>query len=184
MSADFANWVRREIDAAFAGRGARIGIVDTYDPNRYAARVMLMPEGKLTNWLPIRSAAVGAGWGFLTPPLPGTQVKVIFQEDDVDSGVIIGGVFDLDHAAPTGCPAGEFWLVHQSGSLLKFHNDGSVEVISHQNLTATVGGDLSATVTGKTTVTSTGDVALTSSGKVAVTASSEITMSAPAIALN
>jgi hypothetical protein len=28
---------------------------------------------------------------------------------------------------PPQAPAGEFWLVHSSGSFLKLHNDGSIE---------------------------------------------------------
>ena len=36
--------------------------------------------------------------------------------------------FNDQDAAPSGYPAGEFWLVHQSGSFLKLQNDGTVQV--------------------------------------------------------
>ena len=117
--------------AAAMDRGAgqpRFGLVTSVDPQRYAARVALQPEGVITGWLPILSGWIGAGWGLVCPPSPGDQVLVLPQEGNAEHGVIVGSSFSDLARPPQGAPAGEFWLVHRSGSFLKLANDGTVQV--------------------------------------------------------
>ncbi len=104
---------------------ARFGLVSSFDPNAYAARVMMQPENVLSGWLPILSAWVGAGWGMAAPLTPGDQVLVIAQEGSSEQGVIVGAVWSAADAPP-GAPAGEFWLCHQSGSFVKLLNNGTI----------------------------------------------------------
>ncbi len=133
----------------------RHGIVTSYDPNNYAVKVSIQPNGELTGWIPLKSLWVGNNWGLFTPPNIGDACEVDFQEGD--ASVATSGLrFFSDVKRPLPCPSGEFWLVHKSGSLLKFHNDGSVELTSNQNLTATVGGNLAASVTGTVNITASG----------------------------
>lgn len=106
---------------------ARFGVVASVDPASMTARVTLQPEGVLSGWLPVLSPFVGAGWGITCPPSPGDQVLVIAQEGDAEHGIIIGRAFS-DSARAPAAEAGEFHLVHKSGSFLKFLNDGSVQV--------------------------------------------------------
>jgi phage baseplate assembly protein gpV len=117
---------------------ARFGLVSSFDPVAYAARVMLQPENILTGWLPILSAWVGNGWGLAAPLTPGDQVLVIAQEADAEHGVIIGSVWSAVDSAP-GAAAGELWLQHQSGSFVKLHNDGTIAM---QATTVNVTGNL------------------------------------------
>jgi phage baseplate assembly protein V len=129
----------------------RIAIISAYDPANYCAKVLVQPEGVETGWLPVFSPWIGNGWGMFCPPNIGDQVKVHFQEGDFESGVVALRSFnDVDR--PLNVPPGEFWLVHQSGSFLKFHNGGNVELVTNANLTATVGGTLNATVAGAATM--------------------------------
>ena len=100
---------------------ARFGLVSSFDPDAYAAKVLIQPENVLSGWLPIVSAWVGAGWGLAAPLMPGAQVLVIAQEGDAEHGVIIGAVWSTVDR-PLAAPAGELWLQHQSGSFLKLHN--------------------------------------------------------------
>lgn len=103
----------------------RDGIVSSYDPNAYAVKVRIQPEDRETGWLPLGSSWVGNGWGLFSPPPIGAQVTVIFQEGNPEAGKVAFGVFsDTDRPLPV--PAGEAWLVHQSGSFIKLLNDGSV----------------------------------------------------------
>lgn len=103
----------------------RFGLVSSFDPNAYAARILIQPENVLTGWLPVLSPWVGAGWGLGAPLSPGAQVLVIAQEADAENGVVVGCVWSaVDKPVPA--PAGELWLVHQTGSYLKLHNDGSI----------------------------------------------------------
>jgi phage baseplate assembly protein gpV len=111
-----------------AGESAqlRCAIVQSFDPATYCAKVTLQPEGVLTGWLPISTSWIGGGWGMVAPPSPGQQVIVLAQEGQAEHGIVLGGLFSTN-AQPPAAPAGELWLVHQSGSYLKLHNDGSIE---------------------------------------------------------
>ncbi|MBS0558424.1 MAG: phage baseplate assembly protein V [Proteobacteria bacterium] len=105
----------------------RFGIVSSVSPDDSTVRVLLQPEGVLTGWLPVLSQWVGAGWGMSCPPSPGDQVLVLAQEGDADNGVVIGRMYSALAKAPSA-QAGEFWLVHQSGSALKMLSDGTVQI--------------------------------------------------------
>ena len=41
----------------------RCGLVASFNPQTYCAKVMIQPENTLTGWLPILSSWVGPGWG-------------------------------------------------------------------------------------------------------------------------
>jgi phage baseplate assembly protein V len=156
------NTMRQQADMAGGARAmVRIGIVSGYDPGSYCAKVQLMPEGDETGWLPIVSPWIGNGWGLFAPPSIGDAVEVQFQEDDIEAGFVCQRFFN-DSDRPLSVPSGEFWLVHKSGSFLKFHNDGTVELNAAGTLTSTapqwnhtgpvhITGDV--TVTGNETVT-------------------------------
>lgn len=161
MSEGITNAMRREAARAMQQRAAtRIGTVSNYDPSTYSAKVRIQPEDVETGWLPVSSLWVGNGWGLFCPPKPGDVVEVRFQEGGKQAGIVglrhFGNVLQ-----PLPVPGGEFWLKHQSGSFLKFKNDGSVELNAAANLSATVAGNLSATVGGQTTLTSAGNVSAT-----------------------
>ncbi|MDA8256739.1 MAG: phage baseplate assembly protein V [Betaproteobacteria bacterium] len=158
------NAMARQAQLAASGRAeTRIGIVSAYNPADYCAKVQLQPEGTETGWLPVLSPWIGETWGLFCPPSVGDQVQVEFQEGSAEAGFIVGRFFS-NAQRPLAVPSGEFWLVHQSGSALKFHNDGSVEVISHANMTATVGANLTANVTGTATVTAGGKATVNAAG--------------------
>ena len=158
---------------AMQGRAAvRLGLVSSYDPVNYCVKVRLMPEDAETGWLPIVSPWVGNGWGMFSPPTPGDMIEVQFQEDAIDAGFACMRFFN-DSDRPLNVPSGEFWLVHKSGSFLKFHNDGTVELNAAGTLTSTapqwnhtgpmhITGDV--TITGKETVS---DV-ITGQGGIAI----------------
>jgi hypothetical protein len=49
------------------------------------------------------------------------------QEGDIEQGVIVGRAFSVNQMPPNA-PAGEFWLVHKTGSFLKLCNDGTIQI--------------------------------------------------------
>lgn len=147
------NHMRLQASLAQGDRSTvRIGTVSSYHPENYSCKVLIQPENVETGWLPILSPWVGNGWGLFAPPALGDMVDVHFQEGSIEAGFVSQRFFN-DSDRPLPVQPGEFWLVHQSGSLLKFLNDGSVELNTRQGLTATVGAYLTANVTGKVTVT-------------------------------
>jgi phage baseplate assembly protein gpV len=117
------------LDSALAQ--PRFGIVSSFDPATYTARVLMQPEAVLSGWLPVLTVWGGGGWGMACPPSPGQQVLVLAQEGQSEHGVIVGTAFS-QAMAPPNAPAGEFWLVHKTGSLVKLQNDGDVVVQAGQ----------------------------------------------------
>ncbi len=141
MMQGLLNTMRAQAQRASQHRASvQLGIVDSYDPNQYQAKVRLQPDDVLTGWLPIVSPWVGKGWGCFAPPSIGDLVEVQFQEGQLEAG-FIGQRFYNEFDRPLVVPEKEWWLVHQSGSALKFYNDGSVELHSAQQLRATVSAD-------------------------------------------
>ena len=118
----------------------RFDTVTSVDPNTATARVLLQPESVLSGWLPVLAPWIGAGWGMSCPPSPGDQVLVLAQEGDAEHGIIVGRAFS-DTTFPPAAPAGEFWLVHATGSFIKLLNDGTVKMQGNVAIT----GDLMVT---------------------------------------
>jgi phage baseplate assembly protein gpV len=135
----------------------RFGEVSSYDPDNYTAKVTIQPEETETGWLPILGQGLGAGFGSYYGLLPGMQVSVMHAEGDRDNGIIVG-CSNNSVDAPPSVPGGEQWHVHQSGSFLKFTNDGNVALNAKQDLVATVGGKITATVQGDASVTCDGQL--------------------------
>jgi uncharacterized protein involved in type VI secretion and phage assembly len=124
----FLNIIKQHAGALDQGGSQpRFGTVTSVDPATATAKVTLQPEGVLTGWLPVLSPWVGAGWGLHCPPSPGDQVLVVAQEGDAEHGLIVGRAFS-NTQTPPAAPAGEFWLVHQSGSFIKLQNDGTIQM--------------------------------------------------------
>lgn len=90
----------------------RHGVVTSYDPERYLAKVMYMPEGQESGWLPIETGHIGSDYGFAVGLQPGDgkqsgdQVIVRFQEGDLESGKIVQRVHS-DNDKPPTVQAGE-----------------------------------------------------------------------------
>jgi len=105
--------------------GTRQGIISAYDPDNYAVKVQLQPTGEETGWIPLSSPWVGSGWGLAAGPMIGAVVEVEFDSGLMGAGMAVGQFFNDVDRSP-GPPSGEFWLIHKSGSLLKFLNSGEV----------------------------------------------------------
>ncbi len=160
------NVMKLQADLAQRASHSRLGKILGYDPNTYRAKVLIQPENQITGWMPVGSEWVGNNWGLFAPPAEGDAVLVEFFGGDFEAGIITRRLYHNEAAPVANVPIGEFWLVHQTGSALKFHNDGSVEVISNKNLTATVGGDMNATITGAMNAKVTGKVTISSNSEV------------------
>jgi phage baseplate assembly protein V len=105
----------------------RSGTISGYDPGSHSVKVTIQPEGFDTGWIQLSAMGVGNGWGVLVGPQLGDEVSVAFDGGDPNLGKITGRYFS-DVSPPPAVPAGETWLIHKSGSLLKFTNDGKVRI--------------------------------------------------------
>ncbi len=113
-----------QLDQAWAH--PRIAVVTSVNPTTFTVRVTIQPEAVLSGWLPVAACWVGNGWGLACPPQLGDQVIILWQEGDTEQGVVVGRLWS-NEITPPPAPAGECWLVHQSGSYIKLRNDGSIE---------------------------------------------------------
>lgn len=140
----------------------RCGLVTSFNPATYRAQVQLQPDGQLSGWLPVLSQWVGAGWGMVAPLQAGDQVLVLPEGNDPAQGVIVGRYYSDVDTPPTGEAAGEFWLVHETGSKIAMKADGSVSILTATlNIAAPGGGDATVNITGSLNVS----VETTTAGK-------------------
>lgn len=182
MMQGLLNAVRSEAERNQGERASvRHGVVSSYDPANYCAKVMIQPENKETGWLPVSSQWIGNGWGMFCPPSPGDSVDVQFQEDNFEAGYIVGRFFN-DSERPLNVPSGEFWLVHQTGSFWKLMNDGKVLINGQAEIDATA-PTINITATGNITATAGGNITATASGNAMVQAGGTATIKAPSIIL-
>ena len=116
--------------------GARSGTITSYDQANGVVKVAIQPEGRETNWLKLDCPGVGNGWGMQIGPQIGDEVTVEFDSFDPNSGrVTARHTNSLNLAMPV--PSGDFWMVHQTGSKLKFNTDGTVEFVANTTLNVT-----------------------------------------------
>lgn len=172
---EFRNRLRAEAAAmqqtVGAGRWAVVTSSRSTDTG-YSVKVRIQPENVQTTWLPVLSPMVGNGWGIVCPPNQGQQVFIEPVSGSGDSYVVTGMAYSLKTLPPQpgGNPVspGEVALVHQTGSFLWLHNDGSIDVTSNQDGCVTVGRNLMVTVTGNATVNVTGNATMTVTGTASI----------------
>jgi len=105
--------------------GPRIGTITSYDKGNGVVKVSIQPEGRETNWLKLDCPGVGNGWGVQIGPQIGDEVTVSFDSSDPNLGKVTARHTNSQNL-PLPVPSGEVWLVHKTGSLLKFNTDGTV----------------------------------------------------------
>jgi phage baseplate assembly protein gpV len=150
MRMGHANISLHETERRQAGRYVeRHGLVTSYDPKTYLAKVTFQPEGQESGWLPIETGHIGNGFGIaigLTPGKgggqqgggggsggssggqqqdDGDQVIVRYQEGDIESGKIVQRVHS-DKDKPPKVEAGEMVFWHKNGAMIFFSKDGSL----------------------------------------------------------
>lgn len=115
-----------------------LGAVNAFDPSTYQVQVLLQAPTEdapafTTGWIPLASPWVGNGWGMFAPASPGDLILVFYQDASLQNPIAGMRLF-FDEQRPLPVDAGEFWLVHQTGSTLKFNNDGTVDLSSNDTL--------------------------------------------------
>jgi phage baseplate assembly protein V len=105
--------------------------ISSYNASTHSVKVTFQGVGDSdfteTGWIPLGAVGVGNGFGVLTAPNIGDMVMVSFSDGSNAAPKIVGRFFSNVNVPPA-VPAGETWIVHKSGSFLKFHNDGTVEM--------------------------------------------------------
>jgi len=113
----------------------RIGLVTSYNPDDCTVKVSLQPEDAdapgsgQTGWIPLATSF----YGLVGAPNIDDQVIVVFQEGSLNSGIVVGKIYSGEDVPPS-VPAGEWWIVHPSGSFIKIKNDGDVDIAASGNI--------------------------------------------------
>lgn len=135
---DLVNLIHQEIERALAGRyGQRDVSVTSYDPDQHAIKGAIQPGGQETGWIPLGAQMVGNGWGVVMGASVGEIYKVQFQENDLESGKVVGRVY-TDEDKPPRVESGEMAFVNSKQGILKSDKDG------HWSITQTSGTNIQA----------------------------------------
>lgn len=129
MFEQYMSMIRREVERTVQKliKRPRLGLVSAYDPDKHAVKVQLQPEGTMTGWIPLTSMSVGNGFGVAFAPNIKDQVEINFDSGDHQSARVMTRHFSKEDKAPR-LEAGEFALIHGSGSQIKQSKDGTVTI--------------------------------------------------------
>lgn len=105
---------------------ASTGTITSVDTNKYLAKVKLGVSGIETGWLPIGTMMAGNGYGVVTIPEQGTEVTVIFDEGNLQTGKIILCNFNEVDIPPQRMNPGEVLVQAKSGAKIKLDNSGNI----------------------------------------------------------
>jgi uncharacterized protein involved in type VI secretion and phage assembly len=164
-----ANSMRKQAMLAGAGRtDEKDGIITSYDPNAYAVKVMLQPEGFETGWIPFPSVFVGNGYGAYFGPEIGQAVSVTFAEGDKDNGRI-SKLFYNNVEVPVGganaVQSGEILLADKSGNSIRWSpNQNKLIIAAGKELDQNVGTNWNVAVQGNASIAVTGSIDITAAG--------------------
>lgn len=132
--------------------GTRQGLIIAYDPKEYAIKVSLQPTGEETGWIPLGTPWAGNGFGFAAGPMIGAEVEVDFDSGTIGVGMAGSQFYNNEDRCP-GPPSGELWIVHQSGSMLKFLNSGAVVIQDKSGTVFSLNGNGTSTHTASSGMT-------------------------------
>jgi phage gp45-like len=173
----FVNHMQQAISRALTNLGStRLGLVSSSNPADSTIKVLIQPENVEIG--PVNYATPWIGW--FSPPTPGQQCIVLFQEGSKDVPI---GALMLYYGTdiPPNAVAGEAIMQHSTGSFIKLANDGSISIVTAKsgapvnittagNLALNVTGDLDAMVTGALNATVTGNIVATTHANASLTA--------------
>lgn len=142
--------VRLEVERVMSRRKHnRNAVVTSVDPDTYSAKVRYEPhdpndpDNAESGWIPIQAMATGQGYGMYSLPKVGHPVEVAFDQGDHETGRIVQRHASEQHQPPKGMKEGEHWIVHETGSAIKFAQDGTVSLLGAGSIPNRQGKDAS-----------------------------------------
>lgn len=194
MLINFVDWYKRHNNL---DRPHKATVLSNDDPEK-RGRVKVRIDGLLVGdisalpWVfPLNPIGLGGGSSssWFSVPEVGSELVVTFPYDDIYTGFYIGywqtaethqTLFDEDYPESYGFmdstgnhykvnkAQGTMEIQHASGILLKFNQDGSLDLEVPEDLTETIDGDRSSIVGGVLNINITGNATIDSQGKVVV----------------
>lgn len=205
---DLDNRIMHAIERWWAGRYTeRHGLVTSYNPKTYLAKVKFQPEGQESGWVPIETGHIGQGYGIAVGLQPGDgkatgdQVIVRYQEGDIESGKIVQRVHS-DNDVPPTVQSGEMviWTRFQksnggpnsaqgaqggNGQQIYLKNDGTITITDGNGATLVMDGNGNIVVTCKKyTINASDDVTINTKTNAITNATKNIIMSAKDVGIH
>jgi len=130
------NFVRR-ICIEIIGRrvGTLRGVVVSYNPADYTARVLYQPSEVLSGFIPVATEAVGMACGLTA----GDVVDVVFEGAERNAPYI-SKRFYSNLSRPPLSQSGEFVFTHKLGQVFKLLNDGTAMISDGHGASITLDG--------------------------------------------
>lgn len=146
---ELANTVRAHAEAATSRiPKPTMATISSYNASTHSVKVTFQGVGDNdfteTGWIPLGAVGVGNGFGVLTAPNIGDMVMISFTDGSNAAPKIVGRYFSTINTPPA-VPSGETWVVHKSGSAVKFLTNGDVTLHVAGNYTETVAGTATRT---------------------------------------
>jgi phage baseplate assembly protein gpV len=159
---------RQALLAAGTLAGEKDGTITSYDPNAYAVKVMIQPDGYETGWIPLPSVFVGNGYGAYFGPEIGQAVSVTFADGDKDNGRISKFFFnnvEVPIKSPNAVQSGEILLQDKAGNMIRWSPvQNKLIITANKEADLNVGTNLDVAIQGNATITVTGNINLTAAG--------------------
>ncbi len=135
------NIIRQQVQRAMAqwSPQSRVGTVSSYDKKTHSVKVMLQPENRESNWIPIAVQHTGNGFGILVGPKIGDQLEIGFHQNDPSTARVIGR-YHSEKEKPPQVESGEMLLKHESGSTIFFDKNGNIRINAQGELRIKAGG--------------------------------------------
>lgn len=130
----------------------RRGTVQSFDPARMLARVLIEPEGLLSGWIPVLTPMAAAGHGVLAAPEIGAQVVVLPVDGSAQSFVVLGAHFSVPDPPPAGYAVGDILLITNGGGSVHVTAAGAITVAAPGGAQIALATNGTITVTGNVTV--------------------------------
>lgn len=123
------------VDTLVAKRGVIIG----FNRDNWNINIAFYQDDNSDNQpgavqVPLGTLWAGNQWGMCFAPELGTEVVVVFANASLQQPLSISQLFNNENLPIPGLNPGEGIIKHQSGSLLKFTNDGKVTLIASTEL--------------------------------------------------
>lgn len=112
------------------------GTISAYNPNTYAVKVLLQPEGVETGWIPLAAPWVGNGLGAVFGPPIGTDCRVDFV-GGVPEAALGGSRFFNASNPPPLVQSGQGAIVDAGGSYVRLNGDGTITLGASVGITST-----------------------------------------------
>lgn len=123
---NWADAIKRIVDDP-ARHAIRFGTVDSVDTKLGLVRVVIQPEGIVTDYIRYVGLGIPIGnWRAMQLPAVDTEVLLLATDPDCYNYIAVAGLYNLVDTPPTDYTAGTILIEHTNGNQLLLDTDGTI----------------------------------------------------------